>query len=54
MVLIAVRLQISHLSDLVSVGRASAVALSHSFDISLSLSLSEQESWGDVELRELL
>ena len=39
MVLIAVRLQISHLSDLVSVGRASAVALSHSFDISLSLSL---------------
>ena len=39
MVLIAVRLQISHLSDLVSVGRASAVALSHSFDISLSLSV---------------
>ena len=28
-------------SDLVSVGRASAVALSHSFDISLSLSFSD-------------
>ena len=40
MVLIAVRLQISLKSDLGSVGRASTVALSHSFDIYLSLSLS--------------
>ena len=38
MVLIAVPLQISLKSDLGSVGRASTVALSHSFDISLSLS----------------
>ena len=37
LVLIAVRLQISLMSDLGSVGRASTVALSHSFDISLSL-----------------
>ena len=36
MVLIAVCLLISLMSDLVSVGRASTVALSHSVDISLS------------------
>ena len=55
MVLIAVRLQISLKSDLGSVGRASTVALSHSFDIYLSLSLSQTKCrWKDISHRDFI